>query len=384
MRIVHILNHVQEIGNGIVNVAIDLACIQAKTGCDVAVISAGGEYEGLLAKYGVKHYRLEQKRTPIDIIKAAIAYRGIIEEFEPDIVHAHMMTGLVLARLLRYGYNYALVSTVHNEFQRSAIFMGWADRVIAVSQAVAVSMERRGISKDKLSVISNGILDSPRTLPMRDYLPANLQHPAIATVAGMYKRKGISELIEAFAKISVEFPAAHLYLVGDGPDRELFVSLARATNCAERIHFEGFQRQPQRYLISTDIFVMPSYYESFGLAIAEAREAGCAIVASDVDGISQTLDGGKAGILVPPKDSDSLAATLSKLLSDTDLLNEWKNRASLNLEWLSIARVNQETLAVYSQLITKINAKINENASLIYRTESKLTLTGASGKNSAA
>ncbi len=369
MRIVHILNHVQEIGNGIINVAIDLACMQAKTGCDVAVISAGGEYEGLLAKYGVKHYRLEQKRTPINIIKAAIAYRGIIKEFDPDIVHAHMMTGVVLARLLRYGCNYALVSTVHNEFQRSAIFMGWADRVIAVSQAVAVNMERRGISRDKLSVISNGILDNPRTLPMRDYLPANLQHPAIATVAGMYKRKGISELIAAFALIAVEFPAAHLYIVGDGPDRELFEAQARATNFAERIHFEGFQRQPQRYLISTDIFVMPSYYESFGLAIAEAREAGCAIVASDVDGISQTLDGGKAGILVPPKDSDTLAATLSKLLADTNLLKEWKNRASLNLEWLSIARVNQETLAVYSQFITKINLKINENASSIYLTE---------------
>ncbi len=382
MRIVHILNDVQEIGNGIVNVAIDLACMQAKTGYDVAVISGGGEYEGLLAKYGVKHYRLEQKRTPINIIKAAIAYRGIIEEFEPDIVHAHMMTGVVLASLLRYGYNYALVSTVHNEFQRSAIFMGWADRVIAVSQAVAVSMEKRGISRDKLSVISNGILGSPRTLPMRDYLPVNLQHPAIATVAGMYKRKGISELIAAFAKIAVEFPAAHLYLIGDGPDKELFEGQARATNCAERIHFEGFQRQPQRYLISTDIFVMPSYYESFGLAIAEAREAGCAIVASDVDGISQTLDGGKAGILVPPRDSDTLAATLSKLLSDTDMLNEWKNRASLNLEWLSIARVNQETLAVYSQLITKMN-QINENVSSIYLTPN-LTLTNASEKNRAA
>jgi glycosyltransferase involved in cell wall biosynthesis len=383
MRIVHILNHVQEIGNGIVNVAIDIACLQAKTGHNVAVISSGGEYERLLADYGVKHYRLKLKRNPISIIKAMNAYRGIIEQFEPDIVHAHMMTGVVLASLLRFGYNYALVSTVHNEFQRIATLMGWADRVIAVSQAVAESMEKRGINKDKLLVVSNGIIGSPRTLLMRDNLPVNLQHPAIATVAGMYKRKGISELIAAFAKIAVEFPAAHLYLVGEGPDRKLFEAQARATNCAERIHFEGFQKQPQRYLVSTDIFVMPSYYESFGLAIAEAREAGCAIVASDVDGISQTLDGGEAGILVPPRDSDTLAATLSKLLNDTDMLNKWKNHAQQNLEWLSIARVNQETLAVYSQLITKFNQP-NENPSSIYLTESKLTLTNASEKNRAA
>jgi hypothetical protein len=47
MRIIHILNHVQEIGNGIVNVAVDLACLQSQSGDDVAVISAGGGYEKL-------------------------------------------------------------------------------------------------------------------------------------------------------------------------------------------------------------------------------------------------------------------------------------------------------------------------------------------------
>ncbi|MFM6025546.1 MAG: glycosyltransferase, partial [Dolichospermum sp.] len=51
MRILHITNHLQRIGNGIVNVAVDLACLQAKTGLNVAVASAGGEYEKLLADY---------------------------------------------------------------------------------------------------------------------------------------------------------------------------------------------------------------------------------------------------------------------------------------------------------------------------------------------
>ncbi len=77
MRIIHILNHVQEIGNGIVNVAVDLACLQAKSGFEVAVVSAGGEYESLLDIYGVKHYQLDQRRKPISIIKAAIRYRAI-------------------------------------------------------------------------------------------------------------------------------------------------------------------------------------------------------------------------------------------------------------------------------------------------------------------
>ena len=216
MRILHILNHVQEIGNGIVNVAIDLACLQAKAGYEVAIASAGGEYEELMARYGVMHCKLDQARTPINLLKAAARYRAIAQEFQPDIVHAHMMTGVVLARALRVGFGYAVVSTVHNEFQRSAVLMGWADRVIAVSKAVAQSMARRGIPQNKLRVVNNGTLDSPRTRQMTEYQPMPLQRPAIATVAGMYRRKGIAELIEAFAQIAAEFPDAHLYLVGNG------------------------------------------------------------------------------------------------------------------------------------------------------------------------
>lgn len=351
MQILHILNHVQEIGNGIVNVGVDLACLQAQAGHEVGVVSAGGEYEELLARNGARHFKLNQARKPINLLKAASRYRAIAQEFQPDIVHAHMMTGVVLAYALRAGFGYALVSTVHNEFQRSAVFMGLADRVIAVSHAVAQSMARRGIPQKKLQVICNGTLGSPRTRPLKEYQPLPLQRPAIATVAGMYRRKGIAELIDAFAQIALDFPGAHLYLVGNGPDRAIFEVQAQSTPVSDRIHFEGFQPEPQRYLLSTDIFVLASHREPFGLVLSEAREAGCAIVASDVDGIPEALDGGQAGILVSPADSHALAETLVQLLSNPNLLHKWKDQAQNNLEWLNVARVNEETSAVYRELV---------------------------------
>lgn len=354
MRILHILNHIQEIGNGIVNVAVDLACLQAKTGHYVSVASAGGEYEALLTRYGVRHFQLNQARKPLNLIKASRRYRTIVQEFQPDIVHAHMMTGVVLARVLRSQARYALVSTVHNEFQRSALLMGLADRVIAVSNAVSHSMAQRGIPHKKLRVVINGTLGSPRTRGLKEYLPVPLQRPAITTVAGMYRRKGIAELIDAFEQIALDFPQAHLYLLGNGPDRVLFEAQARRTAVAyDRIHFEGFQPEPQRYLLSTDIFVLASHREPFGLVISEAREAGCAIVASNVDGIPEALDGGQAGLLVPPANSHALAAALVELLSNPSVLHRWKDRAHYNLEWLTATRVNEETLAVYRELTTE-------------------------------
>ncbi len=357
MRILHLTNHIQKIGNGIVNVAVDLACLQAAYGHDVAIASAGGQYEALLASYSAQHFQLNQSRTPLNLIKAAGIYRQIIQEFQPDIVHAHMMTGSVLAGLFKNSFEYNLVTTVHNEFQRSAVLMGLADRVIAVSNAVADSMIRRGIPKKKLRVVANGTLGSPRHPSIKDYQPLPLHRPAIATVAGMYQRKGIGELIDGFVTIADYFPDAHLYLVGDGPDRAMFEAKVQNTPFAHRIHFEGFQPEPQRYLLATDIFVLVSHHESFGLVLTEAREAGCAIIASDVDGIPETLDNGQAGLLIPAKDSDAVATAIEKLLSNPDQMQKWKSLGKQNIERFSAARVNKETLDVYRELVPNYNLR---------------------------
>jgi glycosyltransferase involved in cell wall biosynthesis len=351
MRVLHLTNHIKEIGNGIVNVAVDIACLQAKNGHNVAVASAGGGYEKLLARYGIQHFPLDQSRMPLNMLKAIGHYRRIVHEFQPDVVHAHMMTGVILAGIFRISSEYSLVSTVHNEFQRSAIFMGLADRVIAVSGAVANSMVRRGIPRGKLRVVSNGTLGSPRRCDIDDCEPMPLKHPAITTVAGMYSRKGIAELIEAFVKIADDFPQANLYLVGDGPERSAFEEIAQKTPFAHRIHFEGFQAEPQRYMLASDIFVLASHCESFGLVLTEAREAGCAIIASDVDGIPETLDNRQAGILVPPKDSGVLATAMRRLLANPEQLQQWKYRAKQNLERFSVMRVSDETLNVYYELV---------------------------------
>src|SRR5258706_6833679 len=348
MRILHLLNHVRKIGNGIVNVTVDLACLQSKAGCGVFVASAGGEFESLLKQFGVHHVHLNQRRRPIQLLSTSFRYRKLVRDIEPDIVHAHMMTGAVLARILQGQSPYSIVSTVHNEFQHGAIVMGVADRVIAVSQAVAVSMARRGIPTNKLRVVRNGTLGSPR-VGAAD-APVRLRRPAIVTLAGMYHRKGISELIQAFAQVSPVFTDAHLYLIGNGPDRGEFEQQARRTSVNERIHFEGFQPDPQRYLLAADIFVLASRQDPFPLVLSEAREAGCAIVASRVDGIPEALDGGRAGWLVPPADSRALARAIAELLQQPPLLSTWKYKARQNTDWLSAARVNQETLEVYRDI----------------------------------
>lgn len=358
MRILHLLNDIQNVGNGIVNAAVDLACLQQQMGNTVAIAAGPAQlidrqrenatdYRELLAKRGVQYFFLDQSRTLTNLLRAVRQYRQIVRTFQPDIVHVHMITGAILAPALRLGDRHQVISTVHNEFQRSATLMGLADKVIAVSQAVAIAMNRRGVPQRKLHVVQNGTIGSLRQRPLEEHTAIPLSRPAIATVAGLYYRKGIAELIEGFDRVASRYSGAHLYIVGDGPERSQFEALAAASPFAARIHFEGFQPQPQRYLQSTDIFVLASRKDPCPLAISEAREAGCAIVASRVDGIPEALDNGAAGILTRVGDSQSIAQALKTLLEDPKTLAAWRRRAKQNLNHLSVQRMCQETLAVY-------------------------------------
>src|ERR1044071_10094866 len=228
------------------NVAVDLACLQAMAGHDVFFASAGGSYVDLITQHGAVHLHLDQQwRRPTVLIQALVRLRSIIEQVRPDIVHAHMMTGAMLAAATRWSNSFRLITTVHNEFQQSSILMGVGDRVIAVSAAVAEHLRRRWLPDRKIRVVRSGPLGSPRRRPSADgTTTVTLARPAIVTLAGMYHRKGIGELIVAFSRVGAHLADASLYLIGDGPDRAEFEAQARATQFADRIHFLGFCREP--------------------------------------------------------------------------------------------------------------------------------------------
>lgn len=350
MRILHILNDVTDRGNGIVNTAVDLAIEQRRQGFTVAVASAGGGYTPLLEREGVAHFMLDQSRHPSQLFRSLLRLRRQILEFRPDVVHAHMRTGVVLAWFWARFYRYALVGHIHNVHDPESLVMGLADRVIAVSRSVAGTMVKRGISERKIRVVLNRTLGNRRQPPLAELAPAPLARPSIVTVCGMSHRKGIEELLSAFEVVGQEIPQAHLYLVGDGPERGLFEEQARGSKWFDRIHFEGFQALPQAYMLSADVFVLASRRESFGLVLIEARQAQCPIVATDVDGVAEALDGGVAGLLVHSRNIEELADSLCRLIESEEECKLWRGRALKGIEKYHVQFMASEVRSVYGEL----------------------------------
>ena len=351
IRVLHLLNSFSTWGCGIVNAVLDIVSGQVREGLDVAVCSGPGELISVLERHNIPHFTLDQSRSAGNLARAAISLRQIIRSFDAEIVHCHMMTGVLLARAVRLTARYGMVAHVHNVHQRSSVLMGAADRVIAVSDAVRDDMRRHGVPARKLRVVRNGTLGSLRLSPSHDKAEKQLLQPAIVAVGGLNHRKGINELIIAFEIVCHQIPECNLYLVGSGPNRAEFQAQAARSPFAAQIHFERFQADPLPYMRASAVYVLASRRESFGLVLTEARQCGCAIVATNVDGIPEALDGGRAGLLVPPQNPDALAAGILELLGNDELRAQFRARASENLEQFRVERVASEITNVYRELL---------------------------------
>jgi len=348
MRIMHLVNHCGK-ANGHVNVSVDMACTQARHGHDVAYTCSLGDYIPLLEKYGVNVYRVsEPHRSVRSYVSANRLFFKAIRDFRPDVIHVHMAAQSVLVQPYRL-LGYKTVTTVHNEFDKSVWLMGLASRIVTVSKAGSAMMMRRGFSKSKVRIVLNGTIGSPR-LP-ENFAPADLAHPAIMTVCGLHHRKGVADLLHAFNIVVQKFPAAHLYILGEGPGQAEYEALSQSLGLNASVHFLGYRDDPREYLFAADIFVLASHADPGPLVIAEARNAGCAIVATEVDGIPEMLDLGQAGILVPPKRPDRIAQAIEGLLGDPAALKKYAELARQNVERFSIERVCREMEGIYGELL---------------------------------
>ena|SRR5271157_3484719 len=358
MRIVHILNEVVSTGNGICNATVDLACTQSQAGHQVSVVSSGGGYIDLLARYNVPHHTVYLRPRSLRLWYDVPRLRSIIRSIQPDIVHAHTMAAAVLMNLGRafggFG-DYGLVTTVHNEWRRSSNLMRLGDYLIVLSDNGRNSFVKRGVPEHRLKVVPHGILHSPRWFNDIEVDKRVIEQSGVGqviiTTAGLYIRKGIGELIQAFGQIADEFPNASLLILGWGPDQKMFEQQIDSVKGGERIQLKGFVAKPRPILSQAAVFVLASYTETFPLAVAEAREAGCAIVASKVGGVPDLLEHGRAGLLIPPRNADAVAEALRRLLGDPNELAYWRQAARSNLEWFSCERMEKETTNVYVSLL---------------------------------
>lgn len=170
-------------------------------------------------------------------------------------------------------------------------------------------------------------------------------------------QKGHKILLDAMADIVSAMPDTVLVIIGDGPENERLKVQAESLGLSEHIRWLGSMPQEEAWGMFSvmDIFVMPSLFEGFGLTAAEAMAAGLPVVGTQVDGLSDVIEDGVTGYLVPPSDRQALAESLIVLLNDTSLAKRFgQNGRDRVQKYFSLDRFSGYMLRLYGQYLPSL------------------------------
>ena len=178
----------------------------------------------------------------------------------------------------------------------------------------------------------------------------------IVTHASNFRRlKRVDDVVKIFAEINKALPSK-LLLVGDGPERPMAESLCRDLDICDDVRFVGRQEQIEEILAISDMFLLPSDYESFGLAALEAMAAGVPVISTNAGGLPEINVQGKTGFLSQVGNVQEMASNAIHLLQDDSLLEQFKNNAKEQADTFDIANVVPQYEALYDRFLNKGSA----------------------------
>jgi glycosyltransferase involved in cell wall biosynthesis len=222
-----------------------------------------------------------------------------------------------------------------------------ADRVLVTSRYCAGVVERLyGVPSKRIAVV-------PEPIDLEDWqgrfarAPRRpSERPTILSVARMYPRKRLEDLLEAVALLCRRLPDVRLSIVGDGPDRDRLLRRYATLGLGEAVVFLGEvsrSRLAEEYA-NADCFCLPSVQEGFGIVFLEAMAAGLPIVACRAAAVPEVVPDGVVGRLVEPRRPERLADALEEILTDSRRRKEYGEAGRRRAAEFSAPRVAQRFL----------------------------------------
>jgi len=201
------------------------------------------------------------------------------------------------------------------------------DAWVVLAPEHADALEQRGIQKDSVFVIPNGIQydaidrfsrDSTRVLIRQSLgIPSDV-FVCISVARLDLSQKDFFTLLQAFFKVVKQIPDAWLVIAGEGSGRREIESLVAQLGLGSRVLLLGYRKDVRRLMVGADVLVFSTRYEGLPLVAAEAMSVALPVVASDVAGLRFVLDYGNAGVLVPPGDADAMSKAICELAGDSE------------------------------------------------------------------
>jgi N-acetyl-alpha-D-glucosaminyl L-malate synthase BshA len=272
------------------------------------------------------------KYPPYDLALASLL-RDVAESRALDVLHVHYamphavsavlardMLGTRLPRIVTtlHGTDITIVGADRAYFRPTLYGIERSDAVTTVSQWLRQETLRFFRPTRAVEVIPNAV-DVARFKPAPACeMRAAVAHPGeliVSHVSNFRPVKRVADVVHIFAGVAARLPA-RLLLAGDGPDVGLARATADACGVADRVHFLGEQEDVERVYQASDLFLLPSEQESFGLAALEALACGVPVAGYRSGGLPEVVRDGETGILVETGEVDEASRRCVSLLGD--------------------------------------------------------------------
>ncbi|MEM2971286.1 MAG: glycosyltransferase [Candidatus Bathyarchaeia archaeon] len=372
---------------GISSHVYELSRALARKGVDVHVVTCdfpgAPEYEEI---DGAKVYRFDSYKIPafdflswVFSMNQNMAHRAMevidAHNGRVDVIHAHDWLVAKAAIELKNFYEKPLVSTihstevgrrggVHNDYQRTINevekwLVNESSIVICCSNYMAEQVAQTlYVPKEKIRVIRNGVNVSRFNLNM-DYKAvkqrfAKHDEKIVLYVGRLVYEKGVHVLIGAAPKILSTLPNVRFIIIGEGGMKEQLLKEAWDFGIPHKVFFTGFVDEKTLALLYkvSDVCVVPSLYEPFGITALEAMAAQTPVVASDTGGLAEIIEHDKTGVKVYVDNSDSVAWGVLKVLTDEAYANRLRKNAYRKIiEEYNWEKISSETIKVYHHVM---------------------------------
>ena len=268
--------------------------------------------------------------------------------------------------LLEEGIYVPIVTTLHgtditlvgnHPFYKPAVTfsINKSDAVTTVSQSLKEDTLRLFNIKKEINVVANFIDISRFNHDFTDCQRAMMaaeDEKIITHISNMREVKRIPDVIKVFYNIQKEIPAK-LMMVGEGPEREPAERLCEELGIADKVIFFGNSNEIDRILCFSDLFLLPSKTESFGLSALEAMASGVPVISSNTGGIPEVNKEGFSGFLSEVGDVEDMSKNAIYILKDESRFKEFKKNAKSQAKTFDIHQIVPKYEAIYQETLNK-------------------------------
>ncbi len=225
---------------------------------------------------------------------------------------------------------------------------------------VSASLKRDTLEKfdinNEIEVVPNFIDISKYILQQKRCIVENTESnkvPIITHVSNFRPVKNIKNVVLVFNNIQKEIPSK-LLMIGEGPEKEMAEQLCKELSIENKVEFLGNSNQVEKNLCHSDLFLLPSNTESFGLAALEAMASKVAVISSDAGGLPEINIHGETGYLTKPDDIELMSKYATSILKDSSLLEKFKNKAFKMAKAFDINNIVPIYEKIYKRALNKL------------------------------